>query len=155
MKDVIVGLGNTIVSDDGIGIWIAEKLSGEFRDIEIVQSAYSGYNLLDHIFGFDRAIFVDSVKTCLKPVGDVSIYKMSDFADRSGFSIHSTDLLTAIDTARMYQLEVPEKIYFIGIEVNDNSTFNESFTEEVDSIKDQIYLEVKEKIGIIMEEKYE
>ncbi len=152
MKDVIVGLGNTIVSDDGIGIWVAEKLKADYQDIDISQALYSGYYLLDYIFGYDRAIFVDSIKTEKNPVGDVSLYRMSDFKNRSRTSIHSTDLISAIETARLYGMDVPEHIYFIGIEILDNITFQESFTPEVESLKESIYMKVKEKIEEIMEE---
>ncbi len=154
MSNVIIGIGNTILSDDRIGIYIAERLKKELKDAEVQTSSSSGLNLMDHILGYERAIFIDSIKTGTGCLGQTSVYNMDDFENSTPFSIHTTDLINAIKICRRYGLDVPEQIFFIGIEVKDNSTFTESFSRQIDSMKDSIHKMVKEKIRDIMKGHY-
>jgi len=63
MKEIILGIGNPILSDDGIGIYIARKLKEENPNWEIVETSDAGFRLIDLIIDYERAIFIDSVKT--------------------------------------------------------------------------------------------
>ena len=155
MSNVIIGIGNTILSDDRIGIYIAEKLKKELKCFDVQTTSSSGLNLIDYILGYRRAIFIDSVKTEDGRPGQTSVYNVGDFENITPFSIHTTDLINAIRMCRGYGLDVPEQIFFIGIEVKDNSTFTEHFSREINSMKDNIHNSVKDKIRNIMKGHYD
>jgi hydrogenase maturation protease len=106
-------------------------------------------NLIDHILDYQRAIFIDSMRTGTGRLGQTSVCNLDDFENNTPFSIHTTDLMNAVKICRRYGIRVPEQIFFIGIEVKDNSTFTESFTTEIDLMKDSIHRKVKEKINDI------
>ncbi|MHC4395821.1 MAG: hydrogenase maturation protease [Planctomycetota bacterium] len=154
MSNVIIGVGNTILSDDGIGIYIAEKLKKELNDVEVQTTSSSGLNLIDYILGYQKAIFIDSVKTETGRLGQTNVYNMDDFENNMPFSIHTTDLINAIKICRKCEMNVPEQIFFIGIEIKDNSTFTEHFSREIDLMKDRIHKKVREKIHSIMKGHY-
>lgn len=151
MKDIIIGIGNTIMSDDRIGIYVARRLKSDLDSIKILETSYSGMYLIDFIIGYQRAIFIDAQKTNNYKVGSIMIYKLDDFNTYSPFSIHSIDLITALKISKGCGIAVPEKVVFIGIEIKDNITVTTSFTKEIDSIKNSIYHRVKEMIGSLIE----
>lgn len=65
MKTLILGLGNTILSDDGVGIRIIEELQSRISDpdITVSETNVSGLSLLDIIIGYDKVIIVDAIQT--------------------------------------------------------------------------------------------
>ncbi|MBC8384642.1 MAG: hydrogenase maturation protease [Candidatus Cloacimonetes bacterium] len=150
MKNVILGIGNNIVTDDGIGLFVAQKLRKEDLNVEIIESFDSGFNLLDHIIDFDRAIFIDSIRTGKNEIGAVTLYNINDFKKTVPYSIHSTDICSAIDYSKNCGFNIPDDIFFIGIEIKDNFTFGDKFTEEINSQKETIYKNVKKKVCEIL-----
>src|SRR3989304_4055794 len=62
MALVILGLGNDLIGDDGVGLLAAARLEGRLGpDVAVRTSAQSGLYLLEHLQGFDDAIVIDSV----------------------------------------------------------------------------------------------
>ena len=63
MKTVIIGLGNTVLSDDGAGVYVARLLSGRFDtdDVSVVEMDAAGMNLMESLGGFDRAFLIDAI----------------------------------------------------------------------------------------------
>jgi hydrogenase maturation protease len=113
---VILGLGNDLLGDDGIGLLVAEALHGlEGPDISVRSTAQSGLYLLEHLQGFDDAIVVDSV------VGDrpgsVRELKGSDIEAVSVPSAHYVGLPEALALARASGLRVPRRLRIFGVEI--------------------------------------
>ena len=63
MNTLILGIGNLILTDDGVGIKIAQRLKEERPELEVVETGEAGLTLLDLITGYDRLIIIDSIKT--------------------------------------------------------------------------------------------
>ncbi len=63
MKTIVLGIGNPILQDDGVGIHVINELRQHLKDSRvIVDIAYTGgMNLLDLIRGFDKVILIDAV----------------------------------------------------------------------------------------------
>lgn len=150
MSDIIVGIGNRILSDDGIGIYIVQRLKNELKDVEIRETSVSGLGLVEIITGFQRAILIDAIKTGQNRIGDVRIYKLKDFESHLPFSYHSTDFISAIRISKSYGINIPEQIFFIGIEIKDNLTFSETFTRDIDNLKETIYNRVKKEVFTLL-----
>jgi hydrogenase maturation protease len=62
MKTVILGLGNPILTDNAVGIKIAQKLKEESSKLEVIETSEAGIALLDLIMGYDKLIIIDSIK---------------------------------------------------------------------------------------------
>ena len=142
MKNIILGIGNPILSDDGIGQLIANKLKRDHEDVDILITADSGFYLIDHIVNYEKAIFIDSIKTGKNEVGKVNIFCVNDFKTTIPYDLHSTNISSAINYSRKCGVKIPKKIYFIGIEIEDNYTFQESLTDAIQSRIENIYNEV-------------
>ena len=69
MKTIVLGIGNLILSDDGVGIHVARELKKRIKnkDITIDEAFTGGMNLLDLMIGYDKAIIIDAVKAGGEP----------------------------------------------------------------------------------------
>lgn len=113
---VILGLGNDLLGDDGIGLLAAEALHGlEGPEISVRSTAQSGLYLLEHLQGFDDAIVVDSV------IGDrpgtIRELQGSDMQAVSVPSAHYVGLPEALALARASGLRVPHRLRIFGVEI--------------------------------------
>jgi hydrogenase maturation protease len=134
-RTLIIGLGNTILSDDGAGIYasrhIAERCKGR-ADIDIVETSLGGVGLLDLMTGYDKVIIVDAVFTAKKQPGLIYQLDIEDLGDPSYSSgPHFLDVRTSIELGRRLGLPMPKKIEIFAIEIKDNTTFSETLTQEV------------------------
>jgi len=146
MKNIIIGLGNTILKDDRVGIYIAEELGKKVKNFEIILTSYSGFYLIDFILNKNIAIFIDSIVTGNDDVGTVRLMREGNFKKTNPFSIHSVDLISAIEKSRLFNMDIPEEIYFNTIQVSDNLTIDENFSYEIDNKKEKILSDVIEKL---------
>lgn len=65
-KNLILGVGNLLLTDEGVGIHAVRKLwemSGLPQDLEIVDGGTAGLNLLYYLEGVDRLVIIDAVET--------------------------------------------------------------------------------------------
>jgi len=134
MKTVVLGLGNPILSDDGVGIRIARRLEDRVdqREVTVVEASLAGLSILDLLAGYDRAIIVDAIQTVGGRVGQV--YRLSpDVLDttRHAASPHDIDVGTALELGSRLGLALPKEMVIFGVEVADVGTFSEECTAEV------------------------
>lgn len=135
MKTLVLGLGNPILSDDGIGIRIAEELKGKLDQPEatVMEGGVSGLELLDLLADHDRAIIIDSIQTREGKVGQVYRLGPEAFdATQHASTPHDVNFATALELGRMLGLALPRRIVIFAIEVKDITTYSERFTPEVE-----------------------
>ena len=63
MKTLIVGLGNPILGDDGIGWKVAEEMEKHLTEgapVEVMCLSLGGISLMEHLIGYDHVILVDA-----------------------------------------------------------------------------------------------
>ena len=73
MRVVVLGVGNVLMADEGVGVHAVERLQSRFRlaeDIEVVDGGTTGMELLPMLHGADQLIIVDAVRVG-KPPGSV------------------------------------------------------------------------------------
>jgi hydrogenase maturation protease len=67
---VVIGLGNVVMSDDGLGVHAVARLraSGRLADgIELIEGGTAGLLLLPHLADARRAIIIDAVRAGARP----------------------------------------------------------------------------------------
>jgi hydrogenase maturation protease len=134
MKTLVLGLGNPILSDDGVGLHIAEELEGKVdqQEVTVMETSMAGLNLLDLLAGYDKAIMIDAIQTVGGQAGQ--IYRLDpealDFTRHSA-TPHDVNFATALELGRRVGLALPTQIVIFAVEVADASTFSEECTPEV------------------------
>jgi len=130
MSLVIVGLGNDLLGDDGIGLLIAAACEGHFgHDVAVRQTGRSGLYLIDELQGFDDAIVVDSV------IGDRPGTVRELAAEAMPVvgvpSAHYAGLPEALALARHAGLRVPGRLRIFAVEMDAAQTIGSGPRPEV------------------------
>jgi len=135
MKTLILGMGNPILSDDGVGIWVARTLEGRLnqQEITVTEASMAGLNLLDLLVNFEKAIIIDAIQTLGGKVGQVYRLEPETFdATRHATTPHDVNFATALELGKRLGLALPHQITIFAIEVEDVTTFSEECTPEVE-----------------------
>jgi hydrogenase maturation protease len=122
MKTIILGVGNQILGDDGIGIHVTDELKNIVKNpnITIDDAITGGMNLLELILGYDKAIIVDAVKTNEGEVGDVKRIPLDNFSTMHSCNPHDVSLIEAIEVAKkMGEDRIPKEIIVIGVTLKE------------------------------------
>jgi hydrogenase maturation protease len=139
MKSLVIGLGNPILGDDGVGWRVVEEVARattDRPDIEVDCAALGGLSLMERLTGCERVILVDSIFTGVKPVGTVSIFLLTDLPDlASGHTtaIHDTSLRNALKVGRSMDIPLPrdEDVLIVAIEAEAVYDFSETLSPPV------------------------
>lgn len=133
MNTLILGIGNPILSDDGVGIKIAQRLKQENPELEVIEASESGVALLEHVVDCDKLIIIDSIKTEHGQPGELYKLGLEDLKPSGYFpSSHGVDMATAFELGKRLGIKVPKYISIYAVEVKDNHTFAEGCTKEVE-----------------------
>ena len=117
MALVILGLGNDLLGDDGIGLLAAETLREcEGPQVSVRTTAQSGLYLIEYLQGFEDAIVVDSIAGD-RP-GAVRELHDADLPEVTVPSAHYVGLPEALALARASGLAVPRRLRMFGVEID-------------------------------------
>ena len=102
-KIVILGVGNLLLSDEGIGVHVANELMKMNLppEVTVVEGGTDGFRLIDIITEADRLIVVDAVKGGGAP-GSIYCFDINEVQScPSGFktSVHQIGILEVINLA--------------------------------------------------------
>jgi hydrogenase maturation protease len=155
MKTLVVGLGNPLLGDDGVGWQVAEavKQQLQFSDfgseiegtesqaaisnppsaIEVDCLALGGLSLMERLVGYDRAIVVDAVTFGAAP-GSVTCCDLAALPDQSAAHLtaaHDTSLQNAMRLGQLMGARLPDRVTVVGVEAERLFEFGEALTPAV------------------------
>jgi len=118
MRVLVMGLGNILLRDEGVGVRVIEALAGRYlmpTGVEIVDGGTSGMDLLDTIAGCDHLLICDAVRTDAPPA---SVIRLSDqevpAVFRNRFSPHQIGVADVLATLVLTG-EMPASVTLIGV----------------------------------------
>ncbi len=119
MRIVVLGVGNILLSDEGIGVRVAESLQRDFAlpsEVVVIDGGTTGMEMLEDLSGTDHLIMVDAVRSGRAPG---SIVKLTDeqvpVFFRTKLSPHQIGLSDVLATLELIG-EQPGSITVIGVE---------------------------------------
>jgi len=134
-KTLILGIGNILLSDEGLGVHAVKRIleSGIAipDDVEIIDGGTAGFDLLELMMNRSRIIIVDALKVDNVPG---SIYRFPPeriASSRNAISLHELGIRELITMLRM--LGHDPEIEIIGIVPSDVSTFNTHLSATVEN----------------------
>jgi len=134
MKRLVLGIGNPILGDDGVGFHVVEALKADPPPGEITFDCVdaSGFALLDHVVDYDRVVIVDAIMTVGGKPGKVYRLGLDHFRpSKHTISPHDTDLPTALQIGATMKLKIPEKIDIVAVEIPPVYEFSQELSSEV------------------------
>jgi hydrogenase maturation protease len=158
VRTLLLGMGNPILSDDAVGIRLAEGLGRRLRprpDLVVREECCTGgLELLDVVAGFDRLIVLDAIKTTDGRPGDW--YRFDGTALRETMhlnNVHDANFATAMELGRRIGVRLPddEDIHVLAVEIRDNMTFGDRLSAELEAalpdLIDEMHAEVRALLG--------
>lgn len=116
MALVILGLGNDLLGDDGIGLLAANAMHAlESPQIAVRSAGQAGLYLLEHLQGYEDAIVVDSVLG--DHPGAIRELTGAEMSESIVPSAHYVGLPEALALARSSGLAVPRRLRIFGVEI--------------------------------------
>ena len=145
MRTLILGIGNPILCDDGVGLHIASELDGVFADVEVSTTTMIDLNLLDMLADYDKVFIIDAIQTGTACIGTVRRLSPGEGSLHlsSSHGIHFFDLL---QLGRNLGYRIPEISGIYGIEIGEESIFGTKLSPELMSKKKDIIHEIIEDI---------
>lgn len=136
MRTLVVGLGNTLLTDDGVGIYVVRALEARSLPpgVEVAESSVGGLRLLSVISGYERVILVDAIQTPAGRVGEIYRLGPDDLlTSRHAGSTHDMSLPAALALGRRLGMPLPDDAHLriVAIEVEDVLDFGEECTPAV------------------------
>ncbi|MFN2291546.1 MAG: hydrogenase maturation protease [Anaerolineae bacterium] len=136
MRTLVLGLGNPILTDDGVGIRVVRAARGccQPGEVGFAEASVGGLRLLDVLEGYERVIIVDAIRTPGGKPGDIFWLSSSQlYASLHSGSSHDLSLAGALSLGRGLGMTLPDDdhLRILAIEVEDVLTFGEECTAAV------------------------
>jgi len=136
VRTLVLGIGNPILGDDGVGFHIAQELAKEIKDenIDVKDTSIDGLNLLELIVGYDNVIIIDAIMTEDGEAGEISRLRPESFAKtvHSTTSPHNANLATAVEIGKRFLVgQMPAKIVVFAVNIQEVTKVTEEMTGKV------------------------
>ena len=115
---VVIGVGNELLRDEGVGVVVARALKGELlpAEVEVIEGGVAGLDLLFEMEGADRAVIVDAADMGLEP-GAIRVFSPPEL-EFEGLaklaSLHHVSLLDVLELGKLTGLQT--EVVIVGIQ---------------------------------------
>jgi hydrogenase maturation protease len=157
-KVLLLGLGNDILSDDGVGLHIVReirtRLSGS-EGIDTIDTCEMGLSLLDMIVDYECLVLVDAVQTRQVPPGTIQEITLDDMKILPLMAPHFFGIGEIMAMGRQLGMNVPGRVRIFAIEAGDPFTvsirmtapLNDAMPQLVSTVLDAALAMVREPAG--------
>jgi len=116
---VILGLGNVLLGDEGVGVRVVEALGKRTLPswVEVISGGVAGHRLIEWLEGAHKAVIVDAAKM-RKPPGTVVRFRPEEATSRlvsRRLSLHEGDLLGTLKLAESLGIR-PQEVVVYGVQ---------------------------------------
>lgn len=150
MKTAVMGIGNLLMTDEGIGVHIINKLKEEYTfpgSVSLIDGGTMGLDLLPFFEGNDRVLIIDAVNFRKEP-GTIEIIEGDKVPAlfNSKLSAHQIGLPDMLFAAKLMDISPPE-ICLIGIQpksIETGAELTDEISSRVDFLVDKILQQLNE-----------
>ena len=136
-RTAVLGMGNPVVSDDRVGLAVAEQLRRLLADapiegVTVLESTRGGFELIDLLSGFSDAVIIDCLTLPEPSPGRVRRLSLDHVAGSARLiNAHEISITQAFQLAAKMGIEMPNAVEIFAIEGGDTSTISEEMTPAV------------------------
>jgi len=118
-KVLVLGLGNILLKDEGIGVYAALKLKEKTLpdNVEVIDAGTASLDIILSIKNVEKLIIIDALKSAKVP-GTIYRLRLDDLESRIGssaLSLHQLSVVEALSIAKK-KGDLPKDIVIIGVE---------------------------------------
>jgi hydrogenase maturation protease len=153
MKTLVLGMGSSVLADDGVGLAVVRALEARAAargpaaagGVSFVLNEEGGFTLLEDALGHDRLIVVDAI---LGPEpGRLTRFRLADLGPTVHSSApHGLNLATVLEFGRGQGLAVPREVVVYAVEIRDANLFGERLSPEVEARLDEIVAVIEREL---------
>lgn len=148
-KNIVIGIGNLLFCDDGIGIIAIKYLQDNFiyePELELLDGGTLGFNLIEYFLNYDNVFIIDTISIDDK-AGE--IYKIPSHELLGGSSYkntaHEVEVVQMLESCELYDKKA--KITIFGIVAQDIESvkigLSEVLRDRFDSLIDVLIKEIE------------
>ncbi|MCK5033262.1 MAG: HyaD/HybD family hydrogenase maturation endopeptidase [Calditrichia bacterium] len=149
-KIAVLGIGNLIMQDEGVGIHVIRKLETEYifqPEIELIDGGTSGSELYGFFEDNDKMIIVDAVNFDEEP-GFIGTIEKDDILKRlnTKLSMHNLGLTDVLSHVKLLDIE-PSEIFLVGIQpavIELHDELSDVISKRVDRILEVVCMKLTE-----------
>ena len=151
-RTVVLGLGNPVVSDDGVGLAVATEIKrllaeAPVRGVDVLASTRAGFELIDVLRGYACAILVDCIVLPDPQPGRVRRLTLEDVSGCARLvNAHEMSVGTAFRLAEQMGIPMPGQVEIIAVEAGDTSTIAEGLTPAVQATVAPLAREIYDRL---------
>lgn len=148
-KDVVLGLGNPLMSDEGIGVHLIVRMSGlkkKFPHVDFIDAGTAGISILHLIADRRKVVFIDcaTMQTVPGTIRRFGPHQVKSIKALVHYSCHEADILQIVGLCRQLG-QSPGEIVFFGIEpqtVAPGQTLSQTLADRLDDYIDAVCKEL-------------
>jgi len=154
-RTVVLGLGNPVLSDDAVGLAVVSALrklliTAPIPGVDVLASTRAGFELIDLLRDYGRAILVDCLAIPDPRPGSVRRLALDDVAGSSRLvNAHELSVGVAFQLAERMGIPMPSEVEILAIEAADTCTIFEGLTPAVEAavvpLSREIYEDLKRR----------
>lgn len=154
VRTLVIGLGNPLISDDSVGLRVAQHLRTRLAHcphVDVMEDYWGGLRLMERMIGYQRAIVVDAICSGAPP-GTIHRLSPDMLATQRSASAHDVNLPTALAFGRQAGAPLPQDadVRLVGIEALDVVNFSEQCTPAVAAAIPQVVEEVVQLVESLL-----
>jgi hydrogenase maturation protease len=132
LKTLVIGVGNLLRCDDGVGIHVVDRLNEVASYIDTLDVALGSVEILEAMKGRDHVFIVDAIQAGGEP-GTIYRVNLSKGEEPPRVThSHGVDLLTTLRLGdSLFLGQMPREIVLLAVEAEDVTTLSESCTSKV------------------------
>ena len=136
---VVLGLGNRLMSDEGVGSHIVERFqtqADKYPLVDFIDAGTGGMSILHRIKDHEKAVIIDCAYMKTKP-GTIKKFRPDEVKSvkkLAHHSLHDVDVLKIIELSKQLD-QCPDKIVIFGIEpekIEQSYELSSSITARID-----------------------
>ena len=149
MKTAVIGIGNILFKDEGIGVYTAKFLEENFAfsgDVEVIDGGTLGFKLMRYYQEYEKVIIIDTVSIEDTPG---SIYNLpADVLLGLGEyrkTAHEVEVVEMLEICSL--LESIAEVNVVGVVPKDIESVEIGLSEEIEEAFEGLYKEVLKELG--------
>ncbi|MCP5097700.1 MAG: hydrogenase maturation protease [Chloroflexi bacterium] len=158
MKTLILGVGNAILGDDGVGLQVARKLQAAMPSdapIDVQEACCGGLALMERMVGFQHVILIDALQCEDEKPGTVFRLTLDELQSINRYgqpahlsSSHDTTLIEALNMGKAIGLHLPQEIIIYGIVIVPVWVFSDVLTAGVETAVPQVASAIQAELNL-------
>jgi len=151
-RTVVLGLGNPVLCDDGVGLAVVAALrqllkAAPIPGVDVLASTRAGFELIDLLRDYRRAILVDCLALPNPQPGRVRRLSRDDVSGSSRLvNAHEVSVGVAFQLAEQLGIPMPTEVEILAVEAADTCTIVERLTPAVEAAVDPLSREIYEDL---------